>query len=318
MRNAAEEGSAPTLSGVVLRGVGGKYLVSCPDVGTCFAKPRGIFRKEGLSPLPGDRVRLGPSGDPDVPYRIDAIDPRSNVLVRPAMANLDLLVIVASAASPEPDLPLVDKLLAIAAASDIDAVLCVGKRDLKEQRADDIAGIYRNAGFPTWTFSLPAGDPPRDLLERIQGRTVAFAGQSGVGKSTLLNHLMGSVLMATGAVSVRIGRGRHTTRHAELFPLPGGGFLADTPGFSQLEFIDVGIDAPALLAGYPELSGMEGECRFTGCRHLGEKGCSVEARVASGRVDPDRLERYRTFRRQVDLIHHYDRPNSTSGNRPRR
>jgi ribosome biogenesis GTPase len=318
MRSATDEELAPTLSGVVLRGVGGKYLVSCPPTGTCFAKPRGIFRREGLSPLPGDRVLLGPSGDPDVPYRIDAIEPRRNVLVRPAMANLDLLVVVASAASPEPDLTLVDKLLVIAAATGIDSVLCIGKRDLKEQRADDLAGVYRNAGFPTWTFALPFGEPPQDLLERIQGRTVAFAGQSGVGKSTLLNHLMGSVLMATGAVSLRIGRGRHTTRHAELFPLPGGGFLADTPGFSQLEFIDAGIDAQGLLAGYPELSGMEGECKFTGCRHVGEKGCTVDSRVLSGQVDPLRLERYRTFRKQVDLIHHYDRPAPVGGNRSRR
>jgi ribosome biogenesis GTPase / thiamine phosphate phosphatase len=318
MTGHAEEGSAPTLEGVILRGVGGKYLVSCERHGLCFARPRGIFRNEGMTPLPGDRVTLGASGDPDVPFRIESIGSRRNLLVRPAMANLDLLVVVASAAAPEPDLPLVDKLLCIAAASDIDAVLCIGKGDLERNRSDDIARIYRQAGFSTWTFAFPSGEPPPDLLELLKGKTVAFAGQSGVGKSTLLNHLMGATLMATGSVSGRIGRGRHTTRHAELFPLPTGGFLADTPGFSQLAFIEAGLDARGILAGYPEITVIEGACRFTGCRHIGEKGCAIDARLASGDVDPGRLARYREFRRTVDLIRHYDRPTPATGARSRR
>jgi len=292
--------------------------VSCASEGLRFAKPRGILRNEGHSPLPGDRVTLGLSGDPDVPCTIDAIGARRNQLVRPAMANLDLLVIVVSAAAPEPDLPLVDKLLCIAAASGIDAVLCIGKGDLGQERSDEIARIYRAAGFPTWTFAFPSGTPPQDLLDLLKDKTVAFAGQSGVGKSTLLNHLLGSDRMATGDVSARIGRGRHTTRHAELFPLPNGGFLADTPGFSQLELSDAGIDAQGVLEGFPEIAAIEGECRFTGCRHIGEKDCAIDARLADGAVDPGRLERYRAFRRAVDLIHSYDRPAPSSGARSRR
>jgi len=306
------------LEGVILRGVGGKYLVSCAADGLRFAKPRGIFRNEGLAPLPGDRVTLGLSGDPDVPCRIDSIGPRRNQLVRPAMANLDLLVIVVSAAAPEPDLPLVDKLLCIAAASGIEAVLCIGKGDLGQERSVGIARIYRSAGFSTWTFAFPSGEPPQDLLDLLKDKTVAFAGQSGVGKSTLLNHLLGSDQMATGDVSARIGRGRHTTRHAELFPLPTGGFLADTPGFSQLELFDAGIVAQGVLAGYPEIAAIEGECRFTGCRHIGELGCAIDARLAAGDVDAGRLERYRTFRVAVDRIHSYDRPAPASGARSRR
>ena len=318
MTGSAEEGRVPTFEGVVLRGVGGKYLVSCPSKDVCFARPRGIFRNEGISPLPGDRVGLGPSGDPDVPYRIDSIQPRRNLLARPAMANLDLLVVMVSAASPDPDLLLVDKLLTIASASGIDAALCIGKRDLQEKRADGIVQVYRTAGFSAWTFSLTSSAPPEGLLEHMRGKTVAFAGPSGVGKSTLLNTLLGSVRMETGSVSSRIGRGRHTTRHAELFPLPNGGFLADTPGFSQLEFGDAGVDAQGLLVGYPEIRAVEGTCRFTGCRHTGEKGCAVDSLVASGSIDTGRLDRYRTFRRQVDLVKPYDIPENPPGNRSRR
>ena len=187
-----------------------------------------------------------------------------------------------------------------------------------KERADEIGAIYRTAGFPIWCGSFREPGDAEGLLAILKGRTVAFAGQSGVGKSTLLNVLLGSVRMPTGAISGRIGRGRHTTRHAELFPLPDGGFLADTPGFSQLEITEAGVDAQGLLAGYPEFAAVEGTCRFTGCRHVGELGCAVDPLVAAGAVDPGRLERYRGFRRQVDLVKHYDHPNPSPGHRSRR
>ncbi len=288
-----------SITGRIIRGVGGQYWIAMDDGQIGIASVRGIFRKEkALIPTAGDRVVCEPSGDPGNPWRIVEILPRRNFLVRPTLANLDGLVITISAADPPPDFYLVDKLLTICRLNDVEPLLCLTKTDLEAPSLQ--LDCYRSAGCriietqPDDLASLEA------LKAWFAGRVISFAGQSGVGKSTLLNRLFGEQMMPAGELSIKAGRGRHTTRHVELFPLAGG-YLADTPGFSTLELHELGVTGEQLVAGYPEIVAVEAQCRFTGCRHLGDLGCAVPD---SG-IDPERLLRYRFFRTQLDSIKPY-------------
>lgn len=289
--------------GIIVRGVGGQYWI---DDGSGSepvpARARGIFRKDGVTPLPGDHVVCAVSDDPLVPLQITAILPRRNALVRPPVANLDCLVITFSLDDPAPDLYLIDKLLIVCAANSIDPILCLTKTDriLEPEAADRLVAPYEAAGLTVLRSGFDGREGQDQLLKLISGRVVSFAGQSGVGKSTLLNDLFGSERMQTGSTSEKAGRGRHTTRHVELFPFDGG-FVADTPGFSSLELETLGVRAEDVLAGYPEITAAEGHCRFLDCRHTGESGCALETMT----VDAGRLERYRYFRNLIDSIKTY-------------
>ncbi len=288
---------------VLLRGVGGNYLLADPGGIVGIATIRGVLRRETAVPTAGDHVRYSPSGDPDVPYRIDTILPRRNLLPRPPIANLDLLFITVSAADPQPDLLLVDKMLILCAVHGIRPFLCITKRDLDPVAADRILGVYRDAGFEARRSGLGDYDELDLLRAEIPGQIVGIAGQSGVGKSTILNRLAEEWLMDIGELSLKIKRGRHTTRRVELFPFQGG-YLADTPGFSSLDLWDVGVTGPQVVLGYPEILRTNESCRFQGCRHISEPGCVV---TASETIDPGRLERYRRFRTTLDDIDPYSK-----------
>ena len=284
----------------ILKGVGGQYWLEASDGSQAVASARGLFRKDGLTPTPGDLVTVEASGDPDVPLRIVTITPRRNYLIRPTMANLDCLIITLSAADPAPDFQLADKLLTVCFLNQIEPIICITKTDYPDHQADAVEAVYRAAGVTiirTNPHDLPSHERLRDIL---RGRVVSFAGQSGVGKSTLLNQLFGDERMLTGEISDRIGRGRHTTRHVELFPF-GGGYLADTPGFTSFDLSELGMLGQDLVQGYPEILAIEGQCRFVGCRHLGELGCALD----HGTIDANRLNRYRQFRTELDLIKPY-------------
>lgn len=291
------------IEGIIVRGVGGQYWI---DDGSGSepvpARARGIFRKDGVTPLPGDHVVCAVSDDPLVPLQITVIQPRRNALVRPPVANLDCLVITFSLDDPAPDLYLIDKLLIVCAANSIDPILCLTKTDriVEPAAANQLLAPYEAAGFTVMRSGFDGREGRDQLLKLVTGRVVSFAGQSGVGKSTLLNDLFGSERMLTGTTSEKAGRGRHTTRHVELFPFDGG-FVADTPGFSSLELETLGVRAEDVLAGYPEIAVAEGRCRFLDCRHTGESGCTLETMT----VDAGRLERYRYFRNLIDSIKTY-------------
>lgn len=285
----------------ILRAVGGQYLLDDGAGFSGIAAARGIFRLDGIIPTPGDLVVYESSGDPDVPWVISEILPRRNYLIRPALANLDRLLITAAAAEPEADFFLIDKLITVCLVNSIEPILIITKNDLVKSGEDKFASIYEPAGIKIYNTSIGDQQSHEEIKALLPGRLVSFAGQSGVGKSTLLNLLFGDEMMETGGISKKIGRGRHTTRHVELFPYAGG-YLADTPGFSTLELPDLGITSDNIELGYPEIKAVSDQCRFTGCRHLGDLGCAVTEQI----IHRDRLERYRMYREQVDKIKPYE------------
>jgi ribosome biogenesis GTPase len=285
----------------ILKGVGGQYWLAGSDQTIAIASARGLFRKDNLVPTPGDLVEAVASGDPDNPWRILRILPRRNSLLRPSMANLDLLIITLSAADPAPDYHLADKLLTVCFVNRIEPVICITKTDLPGHQAALIEANYDKTGVALIRTSATDNSSHEQLRHLLTGHVVSFAGQSGVGKSTLLNQLFGSEKMPTGEISDRIGRGRHTTRHVELFPFLGG-YLADTPGFTSFELDELGVTSDQLIQGYPELQAIEDRCRFAGCRHLGDLGCAIDHDT----INPDRLNRYRQFREALEKIKPYD------------
>ncbi|MBE6757478.1 MAG: ribosome small subunit-dependent GTPase A [Ruminococcaceae bacterium] len=274
--------------GLVLKGVGGLYTVAVEDR-TVECRACGRFRRERITPLAGDRVTV--EFQEDGSGFLTEILPRRNVLVRPPVANLDLLVIVASAAQPAPNTLVMDKLIAVAEKNEIEPVVVVNKTDLADART--LQETYRKSGFPTFFLTATQPDSVQSLQEFLRGKVSAFTGNSGVGKSSLLNCICPELALPTGEISQKLGRGRHTTRTAQLYPLAGGGYLVDTAGFSSLDMEQV---EPILKDELPfcfrEFTPHFGKCRFTSCAHLKEVGCSIKAAVESGEIPHSRYESY--------------------------
>lgn len=275
-------------TGIILKGIGGFYYVGTAD-GIIECKARGRFRKTVGKPIIGDRVTL--ELQPDGTGYLQEIGARRNALVRPAVANLDLLVAVASAAPPQTDPFLIDKVTAIAVHKGIAPLVVINKTDLDP--GDELYGIYQKSGLDTLRVSAETGEGIDLLRARIAGKVAAFAGNSGVGKSSVLNCLDPGFSAAVGEISDRIGRGRHTTRHVELRPMPGGGYIADTPGFSSFETEQMDlVMADELQYAFPEFEPYLGRCKFTGCAHVKEKGCAVRQAVADGYIAESRHASY--------------------------
>ncbi|MGI6180452.1 MAG: ribosome small subunit-dependent GTPase A [Agathobaculum sp.] len=275
--------------GIILKGIGGFYYVDTAD-GLIECKARGRFRKTVGKPIVGDRVTLEIQPEDGTGYLLD-IQPRKNSLVRPAVANLDLLVAVASAAPPVTDPFLIDKVTAIAAHKEMDVLVVVNKTDADP--GDALYEIYRASGIEVMRVSALTGEGIDALKARIRGLVSAFAGNSGVGKSSVLNRLDASFGAQVGAISDRLGRGKHTTRHVELHPIAGGGYIADTPGFSSFETEQMDLVlAEDLQFAFPEFAPYLGRCKFTGCAHVKEKGCAVIEAVQAGKIVKSRHESY--------------------------
>ncbi len=277
-------------SGIITKGIGGFYYVVSEE-GLYECKARGIFRKNEMTPLPGDRVNFSVI---DVNHRkgsIEQILERSSLLIRPAVANVDQLIIVVAAQSPDPDLLLLDKLLVTSESKHMKAVICINKTDIDtDNKREEIQKSYSSAGYPIIETNSKTYEGLDELKAVLAGRISSFAGQSGVGKSTLLNIVMDTMKMKTGGLSDKIGRGKHTTRHAELIRLADSGYIVDTPGFSSFELS--GMEYKDLQYFYPEFEEYIHKCRFTGCSHVGEIDCAVKQAVENGLVSGGRYERY--------------------------
>lgn len=275
--------------GLVTQAIGGASTVHTPSGDVLRCHVRGRLRKSGVRILPGDVVRFARVGDGE--GVVEEVLPRRSTLVRPYIANVDQVVLVASLAEPPPSLDLLDRLLVLTQAEGLQAFIVWNKADLVSRaEAEEYIRVYERAGFPTAVTS-PKADLGRDeLLRGLSGHLTVLAGASGVGKSSLLNWLLQEKRFETGEVSRRLGRGRHTTRAVELVPMPGGGWIADSPGFSVLDLSELSLERLPEL--YPEMGRMRGACRFTGCLHRNEPGCAVRDAVCAGEIDPGRYERY--------------------------
>ena len=278
--------------GIITKGVGGTYTVRLLNGDRILCQIRGGIRKSGVVPAVGDNVKVSESGDPDIPYVIDEILPRKNYLIRPSVANIDCLMLTFAVVDPQPDLTLTDKLLIICASLNIRTVLLFTKCDLDTGLAEKLTKIYSDAGFMVCNSSRENLFSAEDLARVCPSGIVAFAGPSGVGKSTICNNILESDIMQTGVVSDRLKRGKHTTRHVELFDTATG-FITDTPGFTSLSLFDIGTDYKDVVFGYPEIMKAATRCKFDDCRHISETGCAVLEELESGTIDRGRYDRYR-------------------------
>lgn len=263
------------------------YVRSGGEVLQCRA--RGKFRREGMSPLVGDWAQITLTGAGE--GVVEQIEERRNSFTRPAVANVDQLVIIASGAVPVTDPYLIDRIASIAALKGCDVLLVLNKSDL--DRAEELFGIYAASAIPVLRVSAETGEGLASLRAAIDGKLNAFTGNSGVGKSSILNALLPELALPVGEVSKALGRGRHTTRHVELYRLGDETYVVDTPGFSSFDTTELNLELKERLAEtFPEFSPYLGQCRFQGCRHVKEKGCAVLAAVAAGKIPRRRHESY--------------------------
>lgn len=276
------------MTGTILKSLSGFYYVDTGAGELITCRGRGKLRHQRVTPLVGDRVEI--TLLPDGTGAVDAILPRKNEFQRPMVANIDQLIIIASGAIPVTDPFLLDRMIVLAEAKGCEPVICFNKCDLAP--ADALARVYREAGFQVFQVSAETGDGIETLGTVLDGKVSAFTGNSGVGKSSILNALEPDFALQVGEVSQRLGRGRHTTRHVELFRLRGG-LAADTPGFSAFDVEKMeSIPKEELAAAFREFAPYPEHCRFIGCAHGKEKGCAVRAAVEAGEIARSRYDSY--------------------------
>lgn len=290
------------MEGIIFKALSGFYYVNCGGQ-TITCRARGKFRHEKVMPLVGDHVLLTSQGDGT--GMVDEILPRKNFFHRPAVANIDLLVVVASGAIPVTDPFLIDRVIAMAERRNCEIVICFNKWDL--EKPQNLVQIYKNAGFPTLQISAKTGEGLSQLSRLIAGKVCAFTGNSGVGKSSILNVLESDFHLQVGEVSEKLGRGRHTTRHVELFQLKNGTIVADTPGFSAFEEDGGGCSPEEIAFFFREFTPYLDRCKFVGCAHVKEKGCAVLKALAEGKISVTRHNSYVQLYRQAKKIPEWER-----------
>lgn len=274
--------------GLIIKLLGGIYFVEASDI-VYECKAKGAFRNKKLSPVCGDTVEIQIK-DTETPI-ITKIHERRSLIIRPQIANLDYLVLVNSVCEPSPNLLLIDKFIAISEYKGIEPVVVFTKIDKKNDK--ELVSIYKSVGIKAFSVDNTTGDGSRELKELLVGKMSAFTGNTGVGKSSLLNNLFPDLNLDTGEISKKLGRGKHTTRHVELFKLPNGGYVADTPGFSSFDTnrYDI-IFKDELASCFREFQEYIGKCRFQDCNHITEPGCEVINAVGRGEIPKSRHESY--------------------------
>lgn len=291
------------LKGTIVKGIGGFYYVDTED-GLIECRARGKFRKNEILPMVGDRVTVETSSNNT--GSVKEIDERHNFLVRPAVSNIDMLMIVAAVSNPSPDTALIDKMLVIAEQKGIKGALCINKSDLdSDGNVEKIRNCYMRAGYDVFVTSAEKDEGVDNLKTVLKGKTTAFAGLSGVGKSSILTRITGRKL-ETGDTS-KIERGKHTTRHVELIKIDGG-YVFDTPGFSQLDVENMRYNE--LENFFPEMEKYKGECKYRGCSHISEPECAIKKALDDGDISQSRYESYVKMYEKLKLIKDWERGGS--------
>ncbi len=279
------------MKGKIIKGISGFYFVNVPGQGIYECKARGIFRKKEIRPLIGDNVEITLVNEKKKIGNVSKILPRINHLDRPAVANLDQMVIVFSLRQPDPNLTLLDGFLVMLEARNIEAIICFNKTDLlQDGEIDELISMYSRIGYDVVGTSFAEVSGIDQLKQLLFEKTSVFAGPSGVGKSSILNLIQEETVLETGTISQKIGRGRHTTRHVELICFDENSYVVDTPGFSALSLED--IEADNLKYLFKEFYNYEPDCKYKGCNHLNEPQCGIKDAVAEGKISENRYLSY--------------------------
>ena len=292
------------MQGKIVKGISGFYYVHIAGSGIYECKAKGAFRNQKVKPLVGDDVLIAVIDETGKKGNIEKILPRKNELIRPAVANIDLAMIIFAVAKPQPNFNLLDRFLIMMEYQKVPVTICFNKKDLlEEDEIDKFAGIYKKCGYPV-IYTSAEKEQGMDLLHQLlDGKTTAVAGPSGVGKSSLVNRLQPNVRMETGSISKKIERGKHTTRHSEIIPIAEDTYIMDTPGFSTLYI--PGFEKEDLADFYPEFVEFEPFCRFKGCSHINEPDCGVKEALAEGKISELRYENYKLLYEELKDVRKY-------------
>ena len=292
------------MQGKIVKGISGFYYVHVVGTGIYECKAKGVFRNRKVKPLVGDNVEIVVLDEEKHLGNVEEILPRKNELIRPAVSNIDMALVIFAAAKPNPNFNLLDRFLCMMEYQKVPVTICFNKCDLvSEEEKENLQKIYAPAGYDILFTSVKTGENIDRLKALLAEKTTTVAGPSGVGKSSLINELQTDVRMQTGAISDKIGRGKHTTRHSEIISIGQDTYIMDTPGFSSMDL--PGFEKEDLWTCYPEFVPYEPECRFIGCSHIGEPDCGVKNALAEGKISRVRYDNYVILYEEMKNIRKY-------------
>lgn len=292
------------MTGKIIKGISGFYYVYVEGAGLYECKAKGAFRKQKIKPLVGDNVEIAVIDDANKLGNVEKILPRKNELIRPAVSNIDMALVIFASAKPDPNFNLLDRFLCMMEYQKVPVTICFNKIDLVDQeKLKEYSGIYEPAGYNVIFTCTKTKEGLGSIRSLLEGKTATVAGPSGVGKSSIINCLQSDITMETGTISEKIERGKHTTRHSEIIPVSHDTYIMDTPGFSSMDV--PGFEKENLWTCYPEFVRHEPYCRFIGCSHINEPDCGVKAAVEDGEISPVRYENYKLLYEELKNRHKY-------------
>lgn len=292
------------MTGKIIKGISGFYYVYVEGAGLYECKAKGAFRKQKIKPLVGDNVEIAVIDEANKLGNVGKILPRKNELIRPAVSNIDMALVIFASAKPDPNFNLLDRFLCMMEYQKVPVTICFNKIDLVDQeKLKEYSGIYEPAGYNVIFTCTKTKEGLGSIRSLLEGKTTTVAGPSGVGKSSIINCLQSDITMETGTISEKIERGKHTTRHSEIIPVSHDTYIMDTPGFSSMDVPR--FEKEDLWTCYPEFVRHEPYCRFIGCSHINEPDCGVKAAVEDGEISPVRYENYKLLYEELKNRHKY-------------